>query len=257
MKESSYVCSDDMILRFCAHTKKGYTNIPVSIPSDTPHYKDHRQRLKNKFSISGVDAFHDYEVLELLLSYAIPQKDVKPLAKDLLKMFGSLKSVMDASIRDLEGINGVGTHTAVLIKLVKDMGSLYLKEKAKEKPQLTCTRELLDYCRTSMGGLKVERFCVIYLDSQNRITGMETIQEGIVNQAVVYPRKVLENALEQKASAIILVHNHPSGHVKPSDADIRLTKTIQDTARILDILVHDHVIVGENRFFSFREEGLM
>jgi DNA repair protein RadC len=229
----------------------------MSIPPDTPHYKHHRQRLKKKFTASGVDAFYDYEVLELLLSYAIPQKDVKPLAKDILKNFGSLKGVMDAHIRDLEGVTGVGEHTAVLIKLVKDMGSLYLKEKAQEKPQITCTRELLDYCKTTIGGLKDERFCVIYLDAQNKITGMETIQEGIVNQAVVYPRKVLENALERKASAIILVHNHPSGHVKPSDADIRLTKTIQDTARMLEILVHDHVIVGENRFFSFREEGLM
>jgi DNA repair protein RadC len=108
-----------------------------------------------------------------------------------------------------------------------------------------------------MGGLKDERFCVIYLDAQNRLTDIETIQEGIVNQAVVYPRKVLENALKQKASAVILVHNHPSGHVKPSDADIRLTKTIQETAKILDIIVHDHVIIGENRFFSFREEGLI
>jgi DNA repair protein RadC len=229
----------------------------VNIPPDIPHYKYHRQRLKKKFTVSGVDAFYDYEALELLLSYAIPQKDVKPLAKDLLKNFGSLKGVMDASIRDLEGVTGIGMHTAVLIKLVKDMGSMYLKEKAKEKPQITCTRELLDYCKTTIGGLKDERFCVIYLDAQNKITGMETIQEGIVNQAVVYPRKVLENALEQKASAIILVHNHPSGNVKPSDADIRLTKTIRDTARMLDILVHDHVIVGENRFFSFREEGLM
>lgn len=213
--------------------------------------------MKMKFTASGVDVFHDYEVLELLLAYAIPRRDVKPLAKNLLKKFGSLKGVMDASIRDLEKITGVGTHTAVLIKLVKDMGALYLKEKVKDKPQITCTRELLDYCRTAIGGLKDERFCVIYLDAQNKITGMETIQEGIVNQAVVYPRKVLENALEQKASAIILVHNHPSGHVKPSDADIRLTKTIRDTARMLDIHVHDHVIVGENRFFSFREEGLM
>ena len=229
----------------------------MNIPPDIPHYKYHRQRLKKKFTVSGVDAFYDYEALELLLSYAIPQKDVKPLAKDLLKNFGSLKGVMDASIRDLEGVTGIGMHTAVLIKLVKDMGSMYLKEKAKEKPQITCTRELLDYCKTTIGGLKDERFCVIYLDAQNKITGMETIQEGIVNQAVVYPRKVLENALEQKASAIILVHNHPSGNVKPSDADIRLTKTIRDTARMLDILVHDHVIVGENRFFSFREEGLM
>jgi len=227
------------------------------MPPQIPHYKEHRKRMKKKFIASGVDAFNDYEVLELLLFYAIPQKDMKPLAKDLLKNFGSLKGVMDASIRDLEGVTGIGMHTAVLIKLVKDMGSMYLKEKAKEKPQITCTRELLDYCRTAIGGLKDERFCVIYLDAQNKITGMETIQEGIVNQAVVYPRKVLENALEQKASAIILVHNHPSGNVKPSDADIKLTKTIRDTARMLDILVHDHVIVGENRFFSFREEGLM
>ena len=229
----------------------------MSISSATPHYKDHRKRLKKKFSESGVAAFHDYEVLELLLSYAIPRKDVKPLAKELLREFGTLKGIMDAEKDSLEKVKGVGTNTAILIKLIKEMGILYLKEKAKEKPQITCTRELLDYCKTYMGGLKDERFCVIYLDAQNRLTDIETIQEGIVNQAVVYPRKVLENALKQKASAVILVHNHPSGHVKPSDADIRLTKTIQETARILDIIVHDHVIIGENRFFSFREEGLI
>jgi DNA repair protein RadC len=229
----------------------------VSISSDTPHHKDHRKRLKKKFSESGVSSFHDYEVLELLLSYAIPRKDVKPLAKELLRVFGSLKGLMDAEKESMEKVKGVGAHTAILIKLIKEIGILYLKEKAKEKPQITCTSELLDYCKTYMGGLKDERFCVIYLDAQNRLTNIETIQEGIVNQAVVYPRKVLENALKQKASAVILVHNHPSGQVKPSDADIRLTKTIQETARILDIIVHDHVIIGENRFFSFREEGLI
>lgn len=224
---------------------------------DTPHYKDHRQRLKKKFIESGTDAFHDYEALELLLTYAIPQKDLKPLAKDLLREYGSIKGVIDADISSLEKINGISAHTAILIKLVKEIGALYLKEKAKEKPQITCTKELLNYCKTYMGGLKDEQFCVIYLDAQNRITDIEAIEEGIVNQAVVYPRKVLENALKQKASAIIMVHNHPSGHVKPSDADIRLTKTIQETAKVLDILVHDHVIIGENRFFSFREEGLI
>ena len=229
----------------------------MSISSDTPHHKDHRKRLKKKFSESGVSSFHDYEVLELLLSYAIPRKDVKPLAKELLRAFGSLKGLMDAEKESMEKVKGVGAHTAILIKLIKEIGILYLKEKAKEKPQITCTTELLDYCKTYMGGLKDERFCVIYLDAQNRLTNIETIQEGIVNQAVVYPRKVLENALKQKASAVILVHNHPSGQVKPSDADIRLTKTIQETARILDIIVHDHVIIGENRFFSFREEGLI
>ncbi|MGD1153544.1 MAG: DNA repair protein RadC [Syntrophales bacterium] len=229
----------------------------MSISSDTPHYKDHRQRLKKKFSESGVDAFHDYEVLELLLSYAISRKDVKPLAKELISRFGSLKGIMDAEKDSLEKVKGIGAHTAILIKLIKETGIIYLKEKAKEKAQITCTSELLDYCKTYMGGLKDEKFCVIYLDAQNRMTDIETIQEGIVNQAVVYPRKVLENALKKKASAVILVHNHPSGHVKPSDADIRLTKTIQETAKILDIIVHDHVIIGENRFFSFREEGLI
>ncbi len=229
----------------------------MSVSPDSPHHRDHRKRLKKKFSESGVSAFHDYEVLELLLSYAIPRKDVKPLAKELLHNFGSLKGLIDAERDNLEKIKGIGSHTAILIKLIKEIGILYLKEKAKEKPQITCTRELLDYCKTYMGGLKDERFCVIYLDAQNRMTDIETIQEGIVNQAVVYPRKVLENALKQKASAVILVHNHPSGQVKPSDADIRLTKTIQETARILDIIVHDHVIIGENRFFSFREEGLI
>jgi DNA repair protein RadC len=224
---------------------------------DTPHYKDHRQRLKQKFTKSGIDAFHDYEVLELLLSYAIPRRDVKPLSKELLREFGSLKGIVDADAGSLEKINGISSHTAILIKLIKEMGTLYLKEKAKERPQINCTSELLNYCKTYMGGLKDEQFCVIYLNAQNRITEIEPIEEGIVNQAVVYPRKVLENALKQKASAIILVHNHPSGHVKPSDADIRLTKTIQETARILDIIVHDHIIIGENRFFSFREEGLI
>jgi DNA repair protein RadC len=158
---------------------------------------------------------------------------------------------------DLEEVRGVGPASAVAIKLLKDLCALYLKQQAMEKPQITCTSELVNYCKASLGGVKDEQFRVIYLDAQNRIIDIETIQEGIVNQAVVYPRKVLENALKQKASAIILLHNHPSGNVRPSDADIRLTRTIQETARVLDILVHDHIIIGENRFFSFREEGIM
>jgi DNA repair protein RadC len=224
---------------------------------ETPHYQGHRKRLKEKFVNSGVEAFHDYEVIELLLSYAIPQKDVKSLAKALLSTFGSLKGIMDADIEALSGVSGISTHSAILIKLIKEAGALYLKESAMGKTQISCTAELLNYCKTKLGGLKDEQFCVIYLDAQNQLIDMETLQEGIVNQAVVYPRQVLENALKQKASAMILVHNHPSGHVRPSDADIRLTKTIQEAARMLEIIVHDHVIIGENRFFSFREEGIM
>jgi len=222
-----------------------------------PHYLGHRQRLKEKYLTHGLEGFHDYEIMELLLTYGIPRKDVKEPAKELLKRFGGLKGVLDAGIDELREVRELNAHTAVLVKLVKDIGAVYLLQKAQERPQISCTAELIDFCKTAMGALKDEEFRVCYLDAQNRIIAMETVQEGIVNQAVVYPRKVLERALQWKASAIILVHNHPSGHVRPSDADIRLTRTIQETARTLDILVHDHLIIGENRFFSFREEGLM
>jgi DNA repair protein RadC len=182
---------------------------------------------------------------------------VKPLAKALLSRFATLKGVMDALEEELVEVPGIGFHTAILIRLVRDMGTLYLGEEARGKIQISCTTELVNYCRSALGGLKDERFCVIYLNAQNRMIDMEIIEEGIVNQAVVYPRKVLENTLKRKASAIILVHNHPSGYVKPSDADIRLTQTIREAAKVLDIMVHDHLIVGGNRFFSFREEGMM
>jgi DNA repair protein RadC len=202
-------------------------------------------------------AFCDHEVLELLLTYAIPRKDVKPQAKALLREFVSLKGVVDAELDDLEKVPGISVHSGLLLKLVKEIAALYLKQKAKEKKQVTCTAELIDFCKTVMGAKKDEEFCVIYLDAQNQIIEFETIQRGVVNQAVVYPRQVLESALKRKASALILAHNHPSGHVRPSDADIRLTRTIQETAKVLDILVHDHIIIGENRFFSFRDEGMM
>ena len=222
-----------------------------------PHFHGHRRRLKEKFAAAAPGTLYDYEMLELLLGYAIPRRDVKPLAKALLSRFATLKGVMDALEEELVEVPGIGFHTAILIRLVRDMGTLYLGEEARGKIQISCTAELINYCRSALGGLKDERFCVIYLNAQNRMIDMEVIEEGIVNQAVVYPRKVLENTLKRKASAIILLHNHPSGHVKPSDADVRLTQTIREAAKILDIQVHDHLIVGENRFFSFREEGML
>jgi DNA repair protein RadC len=219
--------------------------------------RGHRKRLLEKFTTAGIEALHDYEALELLLTFVIRRQDVKRQAKVLLEKFGSVKGIMDAESDDLRTVPGIGDRSAILFKLIKEISSLYLKQKAMEKKQVSCTTELLDFCRTKMGGKKDEEFCVIYLDAQNQIIEFETVQKGIVNQAVVYPRQVLESALKKKATAIILAHNHPSGHVRPSDADIRLTKTIQETAKVLDILVHDHIIIGEDRFFSFREEGLM
>ena len=218
---------------------------------------EHRKRLRQKFLTAGIGAFHEYEVVELLLTCAIPRGDVKPQAKALLREFDSLKGIVDAEIEDLIRIKGLGNASAIVIKFIKDIAALYLLQKAKEKTQVSCTTELLDFCRAAMGTKKDEEFCVIYLDAQNQILDSEPIQKGIANQVVVYPKQVLERALRRKASALILVHNHPSGHVRPSDADIRLTKTIQETAKALDILIHDHIIIGENRFFSFREEGLM
>ena len=219
--------------------------------------REHRERLRQKFLTAGMAAFHEYEAVEFLLTCAIPRRDVKPQAKALLRKFGSLRAIVDAEIGDLERISGVGKKSAIVIKFIKEFAAFYLMQKAKEKPQIACTSELLDFVRMTMGGKKDEEFCVIYLDAQNQIIEFETVQQGIANQAVVYPRQVLEKALRKKASALILAHNHPSGHVRPSDADIRLTRTIQETARALDILIHDHIIIGENRFFSFREEGMM
>lgn len=224
---------------------------------DSPHHLGHRDRLKARFERTGVAGLQDYEVLELVLFYALPRRDVKPLAKELLKRFGSLKGALDADREALLATPGIGPHAASLFRVIRETGSLYLRQKAEEREQISSTKELIDYCLSSMGGLKDEHFAVIYLNARNRIIAVETIQEGIVNQAVVYPRKVLEKALSRKASAIILVHNHPSGHVRPSDADIRLTRVLQDAARVMDIALHDHLIVGENRFFSFREEGIL
>jgi len=189
--------------------------------------RGHRKRLKQKFLTAGIEAFLDHEVLEFLLIYAIPQQDVKPLAKDLLREFGSLKGIVDAEISALKKVPGIGDHTAVLFKLLKELAVLYLMQKAREKPQIACTSELLDFCRTAMGGKKDEEFCVIYLDAQNQIIEFETVQKGVANQAVVYPRQVLESALRKKASALILAtttRRAMSAHRMPTSASRRQSR---------------------------------
>ncbi|MCX7982322.1 MAG: DNA repair protein RadC [Syntrophales bacterium] len=217
----------------------------------------HRKRLREKFLKAGVESLHDYEILELLLTFAIPRRDVKPLAKDLLTRFQNLNGVLDADIKELSETHGLGLHTACLIKLAKSIVTLYLKGEVKKKIKISSPRELVDFCRSHLGGLKEEQFCVAFLDSQNQLIELDTLQRGTVNHAIVYPRQVLEKALERKASALILIHNHPSGIVNPSEADIRLTRVIKEAASILDIKVHDHVIIGEGSMYSFREEGIM
>ena len=222
-----------------------------------PHYHGHRQRLRNRFLQGGAAALQDYELLELLLTFAIPYSDVKPLAKNLIAHFGSFTQVLDASPQDLMELTGLKEYSAVLIHLVKACSEYYLKEEALKRKPIHSLDALVAYCRTAMGGLKDEQFRVLFLNSQNEIMAEEIVQEGTVDQTVVYPRKVLELALKHKATALILVHNHPSGALKPSAADRELTRALVKAAKSLHITVHDHLIVSRQGYFSLAEHNML
>jgi len=222
-----------------------------------PHYHGHRQRLRSRFLKGGAAGLQDYELLELLLTFAIPYSDVKPLAKSLIANFGSFTQVLDASPQDLMDFTGVREYSAVLINLVKACAEYYLKEEALKRSPINSLDALVAYCRTAMGGLKDEQFRVLFLNSQNEIMAEEIVQEGTVDQTVVYPRKVLELALKHKATALILVHNHPSGNLKPSAADRELTKALVKAAKTLNLTVHDHLIVSRQGYFSLAEHNML
>ncbi len=224
---------------------------------EKPHYHGHRQRLRTRFLQGGAGALQDYELLELLLTFAIPFSDVKPLAKGLIQHFGSFNQVLDASAEDLMEYTGLREYSAVLIKLVKRCAEFYLKVEALKRQKVQSLTTLLDYCRTSMGGLRDEQFRVIFLNSQNEIIAEEIVQEGTVNQTVVYPRKVLELALKHKATGLILVHNHPSGSVNPSAADQELTRALVKASRALNLTVHDHLIISRQGYFSLAEKNML
>jgi len=224
---------------------------------DRPHYHGHRQRLRTRFLTGGARALQDYEFLELLLTFAIPYSDVKPLAKRLIEHFGSFNQVFDASPEALMEVTGLREYSAVLIKLVKACSEYALKAEALKRQQIESLATLVDYCRTAMGGLPDEQFRVIFLNSQNEIIAEEIVQEGTVNQTVVYPRKVLELALKHKATGLILVHNHPSGNLTPSASDRELTRALVKASRALNLTVHDHLIIGRHGYFSLAEQNLL
>jgi DNA repair protein RadC len=222
-----------------------------------PHYHGHRQRLRSRFLQGGPGALADYELLELLLTFAIPYSDVKPLAKTLIAHFGSLSRVLDAAPEALMEVQGIRDYSAVLIRLVKAFTACYLKEEVLSRPKIASLSALVDYCRTSMGGLADEQFRVLFLNSQNEITAEEIVQEGTVNQTVVYPRKVLELALKHKAAGLILVHNHPSGNLTPSAADLELTRSLVKASHALNLTVHDHLIISRHGYFSLAEKNML
>ena len=211
----------------------------------------------SRFLNGGPGALQDYELLELLLTFAIPYSDVKPLAKRVIEHFGSFTQVLDASPEALMEVIGIKEYAAILIRLVKACSEYALKSEALKRQPIKSLDNLVEYCRASMGGLLDEQFRVIFLNSQNEVIAEEIVQEGTVNQTVVYPRKVLELALKHKATGLILVHNHPSGHLKPSTADQELTRALVKAGQSLNLTVHDHLIIGRHGYFSLAEQNML
>jgi len=220
-------------------------------------YRGHRKRLRERFLKSGVSGFQDYELLELLLTYVIPRKDTKPLAKALLRQFGSLGGVLDASVAELCEIKSIGRESALLIKLMRGLITEYQREKRLARRRFHSPADVAEYLRIEMGGLRDEQFRCLFLNSQNELIAEEVIQDGTVDQAVVYPRKVLEAGLRHKASGVILAHNHPGGSLRPSRNDIDLTQRIGKAAREIGLKVHDHIVVTKSGYLSMYEEGLL
>lgn len=225
--------------------------------SERPDYIGHRERLRERFRKGGPEGFHDYELLELLLTYGIPRRDVKPIAKKLIKRFGSLSGVLDASPNELEEVSGVGPISAILIRIVKELCSTYLEERMKSRDVLSSPQAVVDFVRMKLSGLPYEAFMVIYLNTKNEVLNWEVIQEGTIDRAVVFPRRIIEGALAQHASGLILVHNHPSGHHAPSEEDKSLTRSIVGAARTLDLRILDHLVIGKDGHFSFLENRLL
>ena len=220
-------------------------------------HKGHRKRLREKFLRSGLAGFHDYEIVELLLSLGTPRKDCKRLAKEALRRFKTLRGVLEAPPEELQQIGGIGAHSAFGIKLIQEVAREFLREKILEKPFYRSAQEVFDYLYHSMRDLKKEVFKVIYLNSQNQIIDTADLFEGTVNSSVVHPREVVEGALKHNAVSLIFVHNHPSGNPDPSPNDKELTRQLVYAGEIMQIKVLDHIIIGDNRYFSFAGDGLI
>jgi DNA repair protein RadC len=217
-----------------------------------PHYHGHRQRLRERLLQAGPDAVRDYELLELVLFRAIPQRDVKPLAKALIARFGSFAEVIAAPAERLREIKGLGDAAIGEFKIVQAAASQFARGRTKKRPALSSWTSVLDYCRTAQAFSDKEQFRILFLDKRNQLIADEVQQTGTIDHTPVYPREVVKRALELSATAIILVHNHPSGDPTPSHADIEMTKAIVEIAKPLGIAVHDHIIVGKDGHASLK-----
>lgn len=222
-----------------------------------PHHTGHRDRLRSRFIDNGASALADYELLELLLFMAIPRRDVKPLAKDLIKRFHGIENVFAASVSELTSVKGISETTAIALKSVEAAAKRMLQAGVENKPVLSSWSRLIDYCTAQMAREKIEQFRVLYLNRKNVLIADEVHQRGTVDQSAVFPREILARALVHGATAVILVHNHPSGDPSPSDTDITLTHDIIRAMQPLDITVHDHLIIARTGHTSFKKLGLI
>ncbi|HEX7319410.1 MAG TPA: DNA repair protein RadC [bacterium] len=226
------------------------------IETKKPSYIGHRQRIKEKYEKSGIDGWLDYEVLELALSYAIPRKDTKSIAKELLSRFKTINGVLNADQKNLTPISGISTHTALFLSFLKDVAILYAKNGLHNRDLLASPQVVYDYLKVSLKGAVNEEFKILFLDNMNQLIIVETFKTGTVNRSVVYPRRVVERALYNHAVGVIIAHNHPSGSLQPSQDDRKITKAIKEALKTVDITLLDHIIIGNNDYYSFRNNDV-
>ncbi|MGB0749671.1 MAG: RadC family protein [Magnetospiraceae bacterium] len=224
---------------------------------DKPHYHGHRKRLRERFLNAGPEALADYELLELILFGSFPRGDVKPIAKALLARFGSFAEVVNADPKDIQAVPGMGEAGATALKVVRAAALRMMQDGIMKRPVVSSWQALTDYCRASMASEKIEQFRILFLNRRNELIADEVQQTGTVDHTPVYPREVIKRALELGATALILVHNHPSGDPEPSKDDIEITREVIDAGEKMDIVVHDHVIVARGGISSFRAMGLL
>jgi len=218
----------------------------------------HRQRVKNKFLKSDPENYEDYELLELLLFHVVPRRDVKPLAKKLLRSFGSIKALIACDVCNLLEVEGANTNMYVIFALIKELSRrMIIDKEVKKENILGAWSAVVDYLKSHMGNNSIEQFRILFLNKKNALIADEVQTLGTIDQTAIYPREVIRKSLFYGAGALILVHNHPSGNPKPSKADIELTKVIVKACAPFDISVHDHVIIGGNKIFSFKSNLLL
>ncbi len=220
------------------------------------HYVGHRTRLRERF-IKSPESLAEYELLELVLSYAIPRKDVKPLAKELISHFKGFDEVFAASVPELVEVNGIKENTAALIKAIYETGIRTLKTKIVKKSVLSKWTEILDFCRLKIGRKKEEVILLLWLNKQLEIIEEELHQQGTVDSTTIYPKEITKRALALRASYLIMAHNHPSGKLKPSQEDIDTTFDVKNALGIMGITLYDHLIVSKESYYSFKEKGLL